>query len=210
MDNPLNNKALRRAILPTYFIISIFLVAFCGIWIYTELLYLKNPIEFYDRWKITISKADSAVYQDSRVFIPKGSIILDSSLHDSFASVEFLYNYNYLIACYLVPNKDYEFFVSTYLTLIDTIVFGDLAGRSFRFRFGSDTVFMLFEIENYYTKLGSQYLITVFIPEKKVYLIMTGSDLDVSKAIELIRTLIYKNENISVELIDETATADKS
>jgi len=198
-----SSKKLKVSIIVLYFLFSLFIALLSLIWFYTELVYSRSPVNIYNRWKASISRPDSVIYIDSKMYIPENSIILGSSQQENYVKVEILYDRNYLIGCYLVPTMDYDFFLSTYLTLVEKIDFGDLAGRYYNFMFENDIVFMLYEIEDFYTESGIQYLMTAFFPEKKLYLIISGSDLDVAKSISIIKIMVYNNKDIDVYLISD-------
>ena len=135
-------------------------------------------------------------------------MILKSEVEDKEIEVEFIYDYKYLIRCVLVPDLRYDFFEDAFYLTMDQISFGDITGRSYEFMFDSDHVFMLYEVAAFAEEKGNAYLSTVFIPEKKLWMIIGDGDLDVSKTLHIIKEIIYDNKNVGVSLVAEIRNED--
>jgi len=198
----------KRSVRISYLIFSIISLTISSTWFYAELIHSKSPVELYGLWKWSISEPDSAIVDIAKVYIPKRSIILKSEAENNTAEIEFIYDFKYKIGCWLWPDYDNDIFESAFCDLIEKLSFGDLTGRSFEFKFGNDDVYLLYELADFNTEYGNAYMVNIFLPDKKLVLLMTGYDIDVMESIKIIKKVVYNNERIDFKLVGEIKKED--
>ena len=192
------------------FIISILSFASLSVWFYCTLEYEDSPLDILEYRLDSTSSPEYLTVESAYAYIPHPSIFLLDDIDSSSALVEFLYKYKYRVGIILAPRQSELDLEVMYFDMIELTNLGDLGARTYQFKSGPDLMYLLFEFGGINEFNELQYMISAVIPQRKLTVLMTGSDMDVPKSLDIIRMILYNDPSVKMDLIRQDTESFKS